>query len=279
MTWFFNYKLDSSVPITDRGFSYGDGVFETIRAMPNLFFQLDDHLERLCRGLNKLGMPFTLEQKNELTTFLFSQVSRLIKEKSVVKIIVTRGEGGRGYLPPEQTFHSIVIGVLSASNYQIQQKKGVSLSVSPIPINNNRFLSGIKHLNRLENIIAKRFLMESDFEAIMLNTNSELIECIQSNLFWFNKGVLYTPSLEKSGVQGTYRKAIIENQTHHSVQIGHFSLSDIMVADEVFIANSLMEIVPVVCITTHTGKQFFPIGMHTQKLQVAMQTKDTHDIY
>ena len=279
MTWFVNYRLDSSVSIADRGFTYGDGVFETIRALPDTFFQLDDHLVRLYRGLSKLGMPLSFEQKNELIGFLCSQVLGLIKEESVVKIMVTRGEGGRGYLPPEEITHSIVIGVLSAPDYQVQQSKGVSLSVSPVPVNNNRFLSGIKHLNRLENVMAKRFLMAPDFEAIMLNTDGELIECIQSNLFWFKNGVIHTPSLEHAGVQGTYRKAIIESQFYYTVQIGHFSLSDIIGADEVFITNSLMGVVPVVNITTHTGKKFFPVGVHTRKLQVSMQAKDPHGIY
>lgn len=279
MTWFVNYRLDSSVSIADRGFAYGDGVFETIRVLPNVFFQLDDHLARLYRGLSKLGMPLSTEQKNELIVFLSSQVLGLIKEESVVKIMVTRGEGGRGYLPPEKITHSIVIGILSAPDYQVQKNKGVSLSVSPVPVSNNRFLSGIKHLNRLENVMAKRFLMAPDFEAIMLNADGELIECIQSNLFWFQNGVIQTPSLEQAGVQGTYRKAIIENQTHYSVQVGHFSLSDIMAADEVFIANSLMGVVPVTHITIDVDKRSFPIGIHTRKLQVSMLAKDTHGIY
>jgi len=279
MTWFVNYRPDSSVSIADRGFAYGDGVFETIRTFPNVFFQLDDHLARLYRGLTKLGMPLSYEQKSELKTFLFSQILTLIDEESVVKIIITRGEGGRGYLAPEKPIHSVIIGILPAPNYLVQKNKGVSLSVSPVPVSNNRFLSGIKHLNRLENVMAKRFLMAPDFEAIMLNIDDELIECIQSNLFWFKNGVIHTPSLEKSGVQGTYRKAIIENQTHYSAQIGYFSLSDIINADEVFIANSLMGVVPVINITTHIGKQSFPIGVHTRKLQILMQAKDTHGIY
>ncbi|ETX11444.1 aminotransferase IV [Marinomonas ushuaiensis DSM 15871] len=279
MTWFVNYRLDSSVSIADRGLTYGDGVFETIRVIPNTIFQLDDHLSRLYRGLIRLGMPLSDKQKSELVAFLYSTSSTLINEESVVKIIVTRGEGGRGYLPPEKAIHSVIIGILPAPNYQMQQDKGVSLSVSPIPVSNNRFLSGIKHLNRLENVMAKRFLVAPDFEAIMLNEGDELVECIQSNLFWFKKGVIYTPSLEKSGVQGTYRKAIIENQTHYSVQIGHFFLSDIISADEVFITNSLMGVVPVINITTRTGKQSFPIGVHTRKLQISMQAKDPHGVH
>jgi 4-amino-4-deoxychorismate lyase len=275
MTWFVNYRLEESVSVADRGLAYGDGVFETIRVFPRTFLQISDHLSRLYRGLSRLGMPFSLDQKNVLSNFLDQHILPLIYDESVVKIIVSRGEGGRGYLAPEHCIHSIIIGILPAPDYQNHRAKGVSLSISPVPISSNRFLSGIKHLNRLENVMAKRFLKVADFEAIMLNERQELVECIQSNLFWVEKGILYTPSLHQSGVQGTYRKGIIENQESYTVQIGHYSLPDLMAADEVFITNSLMGVVPVI----HIAGTSFPIGIHTRKLQISMQTKDMHGVH
>ena len=275
MSWFVNYRLNSSVSVSDRGLTYGDGVFETILATPNTYIQFDDHISRLLRGLVQLGMPLSVEDKATLIQFLHTQILPLVNNRAVVKVIVTRGEGGRGYLPPENCKHTIIIGVLPAPNYDIQQEKGVSLSVSPVPISNNHFLAGIKHLNRLENIMAKRFLGHSDFEAIMLNTNDELVECIQSNIFWFKDGILYTPSLELSGVKGTFRQNIIENQTHYSIQIGAFQLPTLLSSDEVFITNSLMSIVPVISVS---GKSF-PIGAHTRKLQNLLQVKDENGVH
>ena len=275
MTWFVNYRLDKSVSVADRGLAYGDGVFETIRVFPQCFLKINDHLSRLYRGLAKLAMPFSLEQKYSLYNFLYSDVLPLIHEESVVKIMISRGEGGRGYLAPESCIHSIIIGILPAPDYQVHREKGVSLSVSPVPVSSNRFLAGMKHLNRLENVIAKQYLSSPDFEAIMMNGNLELVECIQSNLFWCKQGVLYTPSLEQSGVQGTYRKAIIESQHDYTVQVGRFLLGDLMAADEVFITNSLMGIVPVIGVTGVS----FPIGIHTRKLQILMQAKDMHGVH
>ncbi|NLQ16437.1 aminodeoxychorismate lyase [Marinomonas sp. M1K-6] len=275
MTCFVNYRLESSISVTDRGLAYGDGVFETILAIPHQLIQIEDHLARLYRGLSKLGMPFSFEQKQTLADFLSCQILPLISEESVVKLVVSRGEGGRGYLAPKHCNHSIIIGILPAPDYQPHRQKGVSLGVSPVPINSNRFIAGIKHLNRLENVIAKGFLTASEFEAVMLNEKQELIECIQSNVFWFRRGFLYTPSLEKSGVQGTYRKAIIEKQQEYSIQVGHFVLADLMQADEVFIANSLMGIVPV----NQVAGQSFPIGVYTRKLQFLMQAKDMHGVH
>lgn len=272
MTWFVDYKLDSTISVADRGLAYGDGVFETILATPKALVQLDDHLSRLYRGLSKLGMPFSLEQKIKLKDFLASRVRPLIHEKTVVKLIVSRGEGGRGYLAPEHCIHTVIIGILAAPDYQDHQNKGVSLSVSPVPAGCNRYLAGIKHLNRLENVVAKRFLSSADFEALMLNNQQELVECIQSNVFWFWRGTLYTPALHKAGVQGTFRKAIIEQQSRHLIQVGRYFISDLLKADEVFIANSLMGIVPVKSVAGRS----FPIGSHTRKLQLLMHDKEMH---
>lgn len=263
MIWFVNYKSDTSLTTADRGLAYGDGVFETVFARSRSLLHIEDHLARLYRGLTKLGMPFSEEQKQTLYTFLYSTILPLIESNSVVKIMVTRGEGGRGYLPPENCLHTVIIGIFPAPDYESHRQKGVNLSVSPVPVSENRFLAGIKHLNRLENVMAKQFLMKNDFEAIMLNNNGEVVECIQSNIFWLSQGVLYTPSLAASGVQGTLRKYLIENQEQYLIQIGQFPLSALLNADEVFITNSLMGIVPV----THIAGKSFPIGMDTRTLQ------------
>ena len=94
MTWFINYNLHSSLCVADRGLSYGDGVFETIRATSTCLFQLNDHLARLYRGLHKLGMPFSVVQKNTLQDFLHEQVMVKLDDDSVVKIIVTVAKVG-----------------------------------------------------------------------------------------------------------------------------------------------------------------------------------------
>lgn len=275
MTWFVNYRLDNLISVADRSLAYGDGVFETIRVLPTCFFQIDDHLLRLYRGLSKLGMPFSLEQKQILSDFLLTHILPLINGESVVKVIVSRGEGGRGYSAPDQCKHSIIIGILPAPDYQIHRDNGVALSISPIPVNSNRFLSGIKHLNRLENVLAKQYLQEEDFEAVMLDGEKNVVECIQSNIFWSKQGIFYTPSLQVAGVQGTYRKAIIDNQQNYTLQIGYFSLSELMSADEVFITNSLMGVVPV----TNIAGTSFPIGVHTRKIQILMRAKDMHGVH
>lgn len=270
MTWFVNYQKSSTLPVADRGLAYGDGVFETIHAYDGKLQSLDAHLSRLQRGLKRLAMPLNQVQFDNLSQFLDEKIGQHLPIECVVKIIVTRGEGGRGYKAPDKVSQNVVIGILSAPNYQLQQREGVKVELSPVQVNLNPFLAGIKHLNRLENVIAKQHLSEDAFEALMLDVHGNIIECIQSNIFWFKNGQLCTPQLNQAGVCGTYRQKIIEQQTRYPLLISKFSLVDIQQADEIFITNSLMAIVPV---TTFAGRQF-AIGQRTRTLQSLMQFKD-----
>ncbi|MEL0624436.1 aminodeoxychorismate lyase [Marinomonas arenicola] len=274
MQWFINYRQDLISP-SDRGLAYGDGLFETMKVSSAGVEYLDDHLARLARGLKKLAMPFSDAQLETLRLFLRNSIQPLVKTESVVKIIVTRGEGGRGYLPPEDCQHTILIGIGDAPNYQVQQKSGVHLGVSDVPVSENPFLSGMKHLNRLENVLAKQKLSDLHFEDVMLDGRGHVIECIQSNIFWFKRGGLYTPSLSQAGVQGVFRHQVLSNQALYHVEVGRFSLNELKQADEIFITNSLMGIVPVISLLGCS----IPIGIHTQRLQHLMQTKDVHDAF
>ncbi|AEF54729.1 aminodeoxychorismate lyase [Marinomonas posidonica] len=275
MTWFVNYTLNTCISPADRGLAYGDGVFETIHANQNGFVRLSSHLTRLYKGLEKLLMAFDVEQKEELSYFLRTIVSDQLDGDSVVKIMVTRGQGGRGYQPPKTVKHTIVIGILPFPNYQAESLHGVGVSLSPIPVNSNSYLAGIKHLNRLEHVIAKQYLASDDFEAIMLDCQGYVIEGIQSNVFWFKDGLLCTPNLDAAGVEGTYRQAILAEMATQTTLIGNFTAEHLLAADEVFMANSLMKIVPVIRI----GHQSFTIGANTKNLQSLMQAKDMHGIH
>jgi len=275
MTWFVNYTLDTSIAPADRGLAYGDGVFETMHANQNGFIRLSSHLARLYKGLEKLLMPFDAEQKEQLSYFLHTILPDYLDSDAVVKIIVTRGQGGRGYQPPQMVTHTIIIGILPFPDYQAESLQGVGVSLSPIPVNANPYLAGIKHLNRLEHVIAKQHLALNDFEAIMLDSQGNVIEGIQSNVFWFKDGCLCTPALDHAGVEGTYRQAILAEMATQTTFIESFTAKHLLAADEVFMANSLMKIVPVVRI----DRQTFAIGPRTKKLQSLMQAKEMHGIH
>ncbi|MFT2112405.1 aminodeoxychorismate lyase [Marinomonas sp. 2405UD68-3] len=265
MTTYLNYTLNDSLPLNDRSISYGDGLFETLFVENNQVHNFPDHLQRLSRSCLKLNIPFNSAQQVELFDFI-TNLAASFHDPHVIKVIVSRGAGGRGYLPNSDASPTVIISTSIAPNYSQQSLLGVSLGISSIPSGMNRYLAGMKHLNRLENVMAKGRLTKGCFEDVMLDGNGFLAECIQSNLFWFKNEVLHTPILNQSGVQGTMRSRVLRENTHFPIEIGSYLVGSLMSADEIFITNSLIGVVP---ITNFIG-QSLPIGINTRKIKNIM---------
>ncbi|SBS36403.1 Aminodeoxychorismate lyase [Marinomonas aquimarina] len=259
MQWFKNFNPDTSIAISDRGLAYGDGMFETIAtqsgSIPDLFF----HQARLSRGCKRLGFDVPAELWQQWWLFVQKQAEQT--PDCGIKVIVTRGSGGRGYLPPEAPAFEFLVGVFDAPSYVALKKTGVSLLVSPINASINRSFSGLKHLNRLENVLAKQALAGQAYEAVLLDANKHLVECVQSNIFWVKNGQLYTPALHQSGVQGSCRAKILA-RFEGVVNIGCFGLEALREAEEIFVTNALSGILPV----TQFEHNTLAIGPLTQKI-------------
>lgn len=273
MTWFVNYLKSDAINVSDRGFSYGDGVFETLLIENARIISSDFHQQRLMRACQRLFLPFTLQDLDN--AFQFIQKNVHPDGRQCVKLIISRGSGGRGYLPPIKPNLTTVIGFLSAPDYFCHAERGVSLTVSNIKASMNTSLAGLKHLNRLENVLAKQDLAtinqvnyrDDFFESLLLDDDGNLVECVQSNIFWFKNNILHTPLLNRSGVQGTLRSRVL-NLSPDSVNVGRFILDDVLNADEVFICNSLMSIVPVTFIAATHDQYYFACGEKTKCLQL-----------
>ena len=272
MTWFVNYLKSNSIDICDRGFSYGDGVFETMLVRNGVILAEQYHRQRLWRACLRLSIPFTLLQVDD--AFHFIRKNAIKTGDQCVKLILTRGLGGRGYLPPEKPDVNLIIGFLVAPDYQKETEFGVSLTVSQVKASINSTMAGLKHLNRLENVLAKQDLslfnqthsMTPCFESVLLDDDGKVVECVQSNLFWIKSNMLCTALLNKSGVQGTFRSQILANYLG-GVNLGRFTLDNVLSADEVFICNGLMGIVPVTAIYSDNHRFEFVIGKKTKYLQ------------
>ncbi len=262
MPVYLNYSLENSISLSDRSIAYGDGLFETLSIVHGQISNLSDHILRLSLGCLKLGIPFDRTQQLKLHDFVVD-LAKPFSCPHIIKIIVTRGEGGRGYLPNLNAVPSIIITTSVAPDYTQQRLFGVHLGVSSIPSGMNRYLAGMKHLNRLENVMAKGRLTEGCFEDVMLDDEGYLVECIQSNLFWIKDSVLYTPILDRSGVQGVMRSCVLKQYTDSQIVIGRYAVEDLQKADEIFITNSLMGVVP---ITNFLGRSL-PIGINTRKIK------------
>jgi len=244
-----NGDLSEYVSVQDRGLHYGDGVFETLVVEKGKLQHWPEHMLRLASGCKRLNieMPDVALLKSEVEHLLDLQSAR--DSKHVVKIIVTRGIGQRGYKPPQSSKVTRIISLHPYPAYPaLYFTEGVKITVCSIPLSCNPVLAGVKHLNRLEQVIAQSEWDDPEIiDGIMLNSDQEIIECTMSNIFWVTNNQLFTPDLSNCGVEGVTRSIILRlaEELQILTTIGNFMMKDLLAADEIFISNSVFGVYPV----------------------------------
>ena len=258
-----NGECRKHIEISDRGFQYGDGLFETIPVTNGQPVFLDRHLDRLNAGCRQLYIPFP---GSELLT-LEAQKLCQNSSKAVLKIILTRGSGGRGYRQPDVIQTTRVISLHPFPDYpDSYREQGIAARFCDTRLGLNPALAGIKHLNRLEQILARAEWTDSEIqEGIMLDMDEHVIEGTMTNLFYIKNHTLYTSSLKLAGVAGIVRGIVMAlSSKHNQSSIEHtFTKDELLSADEVFVCNSIIGIWPIKQIATTS----FPVGMRTMQLQ------------
>ena len=228
----------------ERGLHYGDGLFETLLKLNGEIPLWQDHFQRLKKGCERLRIPLADEN------WLLRKVSRETSDQNstVIKIIVTRGCGGRGLRLPAQNHSSIFVlkyayTALADEDLALE----VSMCQTRLPINRN--LAGLKHLNRLDYVLAAIELenLGKKDEGILCDTDGFLVEGVISNLFFYRDGAMYTPTLEFAGVEGIMRERVIDYLRRHDipVQVGRYSPELLLQAAECFMCNSVSGIRPI----------------------------------
>jgi len=282
-----NGEFIDSVSVKDRGFQFGDGLFETIAVSNNKPLLWDQHIQRLKKGCERLKLPLPDESQ------LYDEVLSLFEErefykrepqgkefqgidkgidKCVLKIIYTRGEGGRGYQLAKNTQPTRVLQCHAWPVYpDANMVNGIQIRLCESRLGHNPLLAGLKHLNRLEQVIARAEWQNYDdiFEGIMLDIEGHVIEGTLSNVFFVQDNELITPDLEKCGINGVIRDLILTTQYDlnitHSVR--NVDLQEFSCADEIFITNSLIGVWPV--------SQFedisYPIGPVTKHISQTIE--------
>ena len=249
--------INETLEWQERGLHYGDGLFETLLKIDGDIPYWQSHYQRLVKGCKQLYLP--IPDLNWLENKLTDVTNNT--DTCVVKIIVTRGVGGRGLNLPDADQSSVFV-----LYYPYTRPNNTALKVSVcntrLPINPN--LSGLKHLNRLDYVLATIELshkLDRD-EAILCDTDGFLVEGIISNLFFSKDGQLFTPSLSTSGVEGIMRSKIIEHtaKLEKKVRIDRFELEQLLQADECFFCNSVQGVRPISSI----NGQPFETGAFTQ---------------
>ena len=226
----------AQIPITDRGFRYGDGVFETIRVSQGIAYQLEQHLKRLYCGLDALCIPHPSINIKEICYQLIT-INHL--ENGFLRLTITRGTSGFGYLPSSTSSPLVVAQCGHHMNKSSENFQPLKIWLSSIRRPDSRSIPNkIKTLQGLPSILARIEAEENDCgEALLLGPNGELCEGSSTNIFWVKDGILYTPSLELPIVAGTIRDTIIRINKSN-VRTGVFTLDDLISAQEVMLTNT-----------------------------------------
>lgn len=239
------HKIISKSQFEDSLTQYGDGIFETMLAVENQIHHWDYHWQRLQNSCRRLQIR--LPQRGVLSQQLQAALNSAGNAFSVVKMIVSRGAGLRGYRSlAEQPCY--VQFRLSPYSFSPTLYQGIALRVCQTRLAHQPLLAGMKHLNRLEYVMARRESDDKQFdEGLLLNYDNLLIEGLISNVFIIKKQHIYTPDLSGSGVAGTMRAYLLKAlpEWGYNVGVKALSLADLAAADEVFLSNATAGIMPV----------------------------------
>lgn len=244
MTAWLDGQPASRMPLADRGLAYGDGLFETMQVRQGRVPLLDRHLQRLQLGCQRLGLEADLPQlRQEIIAFAATM------REGVCKLILTRGDGQRGYAMPQPAVTRRILQAAALPHWPAEHStQGIHLYPCRTRLAIQPALAGLKHLNRLEQVLARAEWDDPAYaEGLMLDTSGHVIEGVFSNLFMVRDGSLLTPDLSGSGVAGVMRGLVMElaRQSGISVHTGNFSMAELADMDEVFTCNSLYGIWPV----------------------------------
>lgn len=262
-----NGQHQNLLPVADRAVQYGDGAFETILVRGHQPLLWQQHLERLQATCHTLQIPADLSPLREEADALIAANGPV----GILKIIISRGVGGRGYGAPETPSPTRILQFHPfPQHYPQLAREGISVFKCKHPLSSNPALAGLKHLNRLDQVMASLQLPAQFHEGLMCNAAGDLIEGIKSNVFIVVDGILITPELNHCGVAGVMRAAILAQCHEHaslSVSERKVGLEELESASEVFICNSIMGILPITHIQWNQAALRYAIGPITQRLQ------------
>jgi len=260
-----NGEEQDKISIFSRNMQYGDGLFETCVAMDNQILFWPRHFSRLEIGCEKLNIN-KIDEGVWLSD-IKKAFALSLKKNCIVKLILSRGNSLRGY-GYKDDIKPVRIVIISEMHQSLINKE-FSLEYSTSGYHSNPQLAGIKHCNRLEQILARSNL--SCNEAIMLDEKENVISVTQGNIYFIFGNKLLTPKLDRCGVVGSRRSLILELARSLKMDAleSNISINQAQQADEVFISNSVIGIQPVHAIESHKLGQ----NPLTEKIQKAFLTK------
>jgi 4-amino-4-deoxychorismate lyase len=254
-----NGQPQDSVSALDRGLSYGDGLFETIRLVGARAPLWSRHMQRLLTGCERLRIAAPDSQQ------LWQEALQASKDlpDAVLRITLTRGVGERGYVPPATSKVTRIVAafpppVVPSSFY----REGIRLHLCITTLADQPLLAGIKHLNRLEQVLARAEWSDPQrVEGLVCDQHGHVISATAANLFAVIDGVTVTPSVDRCGVAGVARAAMLDMLP--ACQVRDLPLDECLRASELFLCSSVRGILPVQAV----GDNVYAPGPVTRAMQ------------
>lgn len=238
-----NGEPADQISIRDRGLAYGDGLFETIRVARGQLTLAEYHFARLARDAARLHIVIDMASITAEASELASQLGA-----GVIKLIITRGLGERGYAPSDGPATRIMqSGPLPEYPAQ-REEQGVVLYPCATRLALQPALAGMKHLNRLEQVLARAEWQAPFGEGLVCDMHGKPVECTMSNLFVRTRGVWVTPELNECGVRGVMRDYLVTALAAQGepVEQRAVELQELLESEELFCCNSIYGVWPVV---------------------------------
>jgi len=249
-----NGQPGDSVPVDDRGLRYGDGCFETMAVKHGRIPLWERHFRRLSESCKRLKIRLGIEQGD-----LESELQELIGnvDEAVLRLTVTRGSDQSGYRFDDKLVANRIASLMAPRNYPASyQTVGVAVHLCTTTLSRNPKLAGIKHLNRLDQVLARDEWRDEYVEGLLCDDRGYVVEGTITNLFCVEQDKVITPQLDESGVAGVMRAEVIDRLRRLGVECSEARIDRerLLEADACFLTNALIGVWPVASIDNRTYK-------------------------
>jgi 4-amino-4-deoxychorismate lyase len=265
-----NGVTSAYVSVADRGLHYGDGLFETIACVGTQPLFIEQHLKRLQSGARILDIAFP--DRDSILQDINTLLQNNGYSKSIIKLLLTRGQGKRGYRYDTAQIPTRVCMLSAWPEYVAQWKQqGINTRFCETQASINTSLSGIKTLNRLENVLASSELGSQYNEGFLCDLYGNVVEGTMSNIFAVIDGVLVTPDLSRCGIKGIMREQIIASACEIGIGVETIKITrdDLMKSEEIFVSNSVIGL----CNVKQLEQRSFNCTVMSETLNVELEKR------
>lgn len=253
------------LPLDDRGLGYGDGVFETLLIADQTPLWWEAHLQRMARGAAVLGIvaPDVASWERDLRGLLQAAPAEL-RQRSVLRLTLTRGSGGRGYAISAPCRPRRMLSLSPAPDVAAAAERGLRLRWCTLQLALQPMLAGIKHLNRLEQVLARKEWCDPAIdEGVLCSADGAVVSAVAGNLVWRDAQGWHTPPVDRCGIAGTCREWGLRQRLWDQRECSRAQLQE---CEALLVCNSVRGILPVAAL----GERELPADGSVRTLQQAL---------